>query len=109
MEQNSGFVVGALYNRQRDIHARFGGQWQSGIITPRASPVVIVITGAAGLQHGYYDYWDDDGIFHYYGAGQEGDMEFVRGNRVLRDHVRDGKRLLVFQALGSGSDNDHDR
>lgn len=29
-------------------------------------------------------------------------MEFVRGNRALCDHVRDGKKLLVFQALGQG-------
>lgn len=98
----AGYVVGALYNRQRDIHARFGGQWQSGIVTPRNESLIIVFTSSAGLQHGYFDYWDDDGIFHYFGAGQEGDMEFVRGNSALRDHVRDGKQLLVFQALGGG-------
>lgn len=97
-----GYVVGALYNRQRDIHARYGGQWQSGIVTPRNAPLVVVFTSSAGLQHGYFDYWDEDGVFHYFGAGQEGDMQFVRGNSALRDHVREGKQLLVFQALGGG-------
>lgn len=98
----AGYIVGALYNRQRDIHDRFGGQWQSGIVTPRQAPLIIVFTSAAGHQHGYYDYWDENGIFHYFGAGQEGDMEFVRGNSALRDHIKDGKQLLVFQALGGG-------
>lgn len=63
---------------------------------------MIVFSSTAGLQHGYFDYWDDNGIFHYFGAGQEGDMEFVRGNSALRDHVSDSKQLLVFQALGGG-------
>jgi len=98
----AGYVVGALYNRQRDIHARFGGQWQSGIVTPRNAPLIVAFTSTAGLQHGYFDDWDSDGIFHYFGAGQEGDMEFVRGNSAMRDHVKDGKQLLVFRALGGG-------
>lgn len=29
-----GFEVGRVYNRRRDIHERFGGQQQGGIITP---------------------------------------------------------------------------
>jgi 5-methylcytosine-specific restriction enzyme A len=29
-------------------------------------------------------------------------MSFVRGNRAIRDHVRDGKRLLLFQTMGKG-------
>ena len=66
----AGYIVGALYNRQRDIHSRFGGQRQSGIATPRNAPLIIAFTSAAGHQHGYYDYWDENGIFHYFGAGQ---------------------------------------
>ena len=38
-----------------DIHERFGGQQQVGIITPADHPVVIVITGEEELQHGYAD------------------------------------------------------
>lgn len=98
----AGFVVGAVYNRRRDIHNRFSGQQQGGIITPRGAPLVIAITGGAGLQHGYFDRWDDAGDFHYYGEGQDGDMQLTRGNKAISDHVKNGKQLLVFQALGTG-------
>jgi hypothetical protein len=40
-----GFEIGRVYNRRNDIHARFSGQQQGGIITPKDHPVVIVITG----------------------------------------------------------------
>ena len=50
-----GFEIGRVYNRRSDIHARFGGQQQGGIITPRDHPLVIIITGEEGLQHGYAD------------------------------------------------------
>jgi len=43
-----GFEIGRLYNRRNDIHARFGGQQQGGIITPRDHPLVIIITGEIG-------------------------------------------------------------
>lgn len=98
----AGFVVGAVYRRREDIHARLGGQWQSGISTPRDSPYVILFTSRAGLQHGYHDRYGDDGRFFYYGHGQVGDMQMEGGNKAIRDHVRNGKRLLVFLALGDG-------
>ena len=50
-----GFEVGRVYNRRADIHGRFGGQQQGGIITPAQHPVVIIITGEEGVQHGYAD------------------------------------------------------
>ena len=31
---------------------------------------MIVVTGEEGGQYGYHDFWDPDGVFHYYGAGQ---------------------------------------
>lgn len=43
-----GFEKGRLYNRRQDIHARFGGQQQGGIITPSHHPAVIIITGEEG-------------------------------------------------------------
>ena len=36
-----GFEVGRTYRRRTNIHGRFGGQQQGGIITPSAHPVVI--------------------------------------------------------------------
>jgi 5-methylcytosine-specific restriction enzyme A len=72
-------------------------------ITPsRDRPFVFLFTGESGEQYGYRDGWDNDGVFLYTGEGQEGDMEFVRGNRAIRDHALDGKDLHLFQDLGEG-------
>ncbi|HFT7412830.1 HNH endonuclease [Stenotrophomonas maltophilia] len=96
------FEVGALYNRQKQIHGVFGGQQQGGISTPKEHPLVIAFTGEAGVSHGYHDFWDDDEVFHYFGEGQVGDMKYVAGNRAIGDHVKDGKTLVVFQMMGKG-------
>lgn len=73
---------------------------QGGISTPTNSPFVILFTGEAGKQHGYHDFWDDSGILHYYGEGQSGDMQDRGGNRAIREHHQNGKRLLLFQMMG---------
>ncbi|MEN5155664.1 HNH endonuclease signature motif containing protein [Stenotrophomonas muris] len=96
------FEVGALYNRQKQIHGVFGGQQQGGISTPKEHPLVIAFTGEAGVSHGYHDFWDDDEVFHYFGEGQVGDMKYVAGNRAIGEHVKDGKSLVVFQMMGKG-------
>lgn len=94
------FEVGALYNRRQEIHGRLGGQTQGGISTPANSPFVILFTGEAGKQHGYHDFWDNDGVLHYYGEGQSGDMQDKGGNRAIREHLQNNKRLLLFQMMG---------
>lgn len=99
------FEVGALYHRRQQIHGLLGGQQQGGISTPGKAPFVILFTGEAGSQHGYWDHWEiEDGqnVFHYYGEGQSGDMQDTRGNRAIREHSRHGRRLLMFQNLGKG-------
>jgi 5-methylcytosine-specific restriction protein A len=62
----------------------------------------MLFTGETGNQYGYRDGWGDDGVFLYTGEGQVGDMEFVRGNRAIRDHGQDGKDLLLFETMGHG-------
>jgi hypothetical protein len=57
------------------------------------------VTGEEGGQYGYDDYWDADGVFRYYGAGQIGPLEFVRGNRALRDHAEKGEDVHVFEQV----------
>lgn len=99
---NLPFEVGALYNRREQIHGRLGGQRQGGISTPAATPYVILFTGEAGKQHGYHDFWDEENVLHYYGEGQRGDMTFSGGNLAIREHLRNGKRLLLFQMMGHG-------
>ena len=96
------YEVGALYNRRTDIHGLLGGQRQGGISTPKDSNVVIAFTGEAGKAHGYEDYWDDEGVLHYYGEGQSGDMQYTGGNRAIGQHVADGKKLILFQMMGHG-------
>lgn len=97
-----GFEVGRTYNRRQDIHGHFAGQQQGGIITPTAHPLVIIITGEEGLEHGYADRSLPDGTFEYFGEGQIGDMQWLRGNRAIRDHSRDGKSLLLFRKTREG-------
>jgi 5-methylcytosine-specific restriction protein A len=97
-----GFEKGRVYNRRRDIHARFGGQQQGGIITPAEHPVVIIITGEEGLQHGYADQFRPDGVFEYFGEGQVGDMRIRAGNKAIAGHSEDGKGLLLFRKTRDG-------
>ncbi len=65
---------------------------------PEGAPYIFLFTGETGSQYGYADGWRPDGIFAYTGEGQRGDMEFVRGNRAIRDHITDGRDLLLFEA-----------
>ncbi|MDZ4745640.1 MAG: HNH endonuclease [bacterium] len=91
------FIPGQIYNRRRDIHAVYGGNWQSGIAPSKDQPYIFIFTGKSGHQHGYEDGWDNPSVFSYTGEGQAGDMEFVRGNLALRNHVLNGKRVLLFE------------
>lgn len=96
------FVVGQTYERQTDLHDKYGGQRQGGISTPANAPFVFLFTADSGEHYGYSDGWSDRKVFLYTGEGQLGDMEFVRGNRRIRDHAAEGKALLLFQKLGKG-------
>jgi len=95
------FEVGKVY-RRRDIHDELGGQRQGGISTPSGQPFLLLFTGEAGRQYGYVDGWTEDGVFLYTGEGQQGDMEFTRGNRAIRDHAADGRDLHLFRNVGKG-------
>jgi len=91
------FELDKLYNRQRDIHKVFGGQEQSGIVTPKGSPFIFLFAHESD-QFGYIDGWKSEGIFSYTGEGQVGDMALVRGNKALHDHIATGHELLLFEA-----------
>jgi 5-methylcytosine-specific restriction protein A len=97
-----GFEIGRVYNRRVDIHARFDGQQQGGIISPAQHSLVIIITGEEGLEHGYADRARDDGAFEYFGEGQVGDMQMQKGNRAIAQHSVDGKSLLLFRKAPDG-------
>ena len=93
-------IPGQILSRS-EVHKRFGGQRQSGISTPKDKPVILLFTGEQGEKYGYRDEWRGD-IFVYTGEGRIGDMEFVRGNKAIRDHVEDGKDLLLFKYVAPG-------
>lgn len=99
------FEPGRLYQRN-EVHLVFGGstrlQARGGILTPRDQPLIVLVSGDAGHRYGYGDFWDADGVFHYYGAGQEGPMGFVRGNRALRDRHKNGEDVYLFEEAGPG-------
>jgi 5-methylcytosine-specific restriction enzyme A len=96
------FLPSQIYNRRRDIHHLYGGNWQSGITPSRAYPYIFIFSGKSGKQHGYQDGWDNPNVFTYTGEGQLGDMTFSSGNLALRDHHVNGKRVFLFESVGNG-------
>lgn len=95
------FEVGRQY-RRRDLHSQFGGQQQGGISTPANHPIILLVTGESGTAYGYHDGWETDGTFRYFGEGQVGDMQFVRGNKSVRDHAANGRELHLFEDVKGG-------
>jgi hypothetical protein len=92
------FIPDQLYSRRKDIHAIYGGNWQSGICPSSKYPYIFIFSGKSGKQHGYEDGWDNPNVFTYTGEGQSGDMEFTRGNLALKDHLANGKRVFLFKS-----------
>jgi hypothetical protein len=87
---------------RREVHGRFGGREQGGISPSRRAAVVMFFTDPqTGHKHGYYDGWDDDGLYEYVGEGQRGDQRFVQGNKSILRHRDEGRTLEGFLASGS--------
>ena len=96
------FEEGRVYHRRTDIHRRFGGQEQGGISTPRNHPYIFIFSGDSGEQYGYQDVWIDSNTFRYSGEGQRGDMQLLRGNRAIAQHMDKGKAICLFQKVDKG-------
>lgn len=88
------FDVGQIYKRT-EIHNEYGGQRQGGISTPAKLPYIFLFTGGSGTLYGYKDKWQGK-VFQYTGEGQRGNMEFVAGNRAIKDSVKNGEELHLF-------------
>ena len=97
------FKKGEVYKRSL-IHEEYGGNRQSGISYPAEHDMVFIFTGFSGEEYGYNDRWEN-GYFLYYGEGQEGDMEFVRGNKAIRNKKRIRKLSTSFRRSGKASSN----
>ena len=87
--------------KRTDLHRQFGGSCHAGISPSARTPNLFLFTepGLAG-QHGYVDSWHEDGCFHFTGAGQRGNQQFVSGNRAILTSCSDGRALRVFQGTG---------
>lgn len=99
---NHNFEIGGLYNRKTDINGRYGGTYQGGMSSSAKAPYVFLFTGSIGEKYGYSDGWNEEGVFNYTGQGTIGDMSFTRNNKAVRDHVKEGKDLLLFQQREKG-------
>jgi 5-methylcytosine-specific restriction protein A len=96
------FDIGKIYSRA-ELHKKYGGQEQGGISTPADHPLILLFTGSAGHKYGYTDDWEENHtVFRFYGEGQQGDMQFTRGNTAVRDHAANGKEIHLFSADGRG-------
>lgn len=96
------FIPDKVYNRRREIHSQYGGNWQGGICPSSKYPYIFIFSGKSGHQHGYQDGWDNPNVFSYTGEGQSGDMEFTRGNLALNDQKKNGKRVFLFESVSKG-------
>ena len=97
----SPFIPNQLYKRSQ-IHDEYGGNRQGGISPSAKVPYIFIFSGKSGAQYGYKDGWDNHNIFSYTGEGQIGDMQFIRGNLALKDHLNIGKRVFLFEIEGGG-------
>ena len=95
------FIPDYVYKRSA-IHDQYGGNRQSGISPCANAPYIFIFSGSTGEQYGYKDGWDNEDIFSYTGEGQEGDMKLTKGNLALKDHVKNGKRVFLFQYQSKG-------
>ena len=95
------FTVGHEYVRRR-LHGKYGGQMQGGISTPAQHSFIMLFSGEQGEEYGYRDGWAEGNRYLYTGEGQVGDMAFIRGNELLRDHVGDGKDVHLFEYVQRG-------
>lgn len=50
-----------------------------------------------GSQQFYDDGFDSEGVYWYSGMGALGDMEWNHANRAVRDHLKDGRDLYLFE------------
>ncbi|SDJ73545.1 HNH endonuclease [Salimicrobium halophilum] len=102
LEYNAPFEKGKHYRRTQ-VHQLYKGQPQNGISTPANYPYIFIFTGDSGEQYGYRDGWNETSTVYYYtGEGQNGNMDFTKGNKAIRDHAENGETIYLFKYVASG-------
>jgi Domain of unknown function (DUF3883) len=67
----------------------------------KREPVVLLFTDPDNFYRDGFD--SESGLYRYSGMGAKGDMQWGSENRAVRDHVQDGRTLLLFdQVDGKG-------
>lgn len=89
---------------RKEIHSEYGGSAQNGIApSARTANILVYSDHDKAAAYGYdFDGWNfSKKLFYYTGEGSEGNQQFVRGNRAIRDHRQNGKALRLFVAVGN--------
>jgi len=97
------FQVGELTTRS-EIAAAYGCATQGGIVASNRSGTVFIFTDhSERKQFGYlYDGFNADGtVFHYTGAGQDGDQSESGSNSPILTHASKGRTIHAFVADGA--------
>jgi len=81
--------------KRKEVHQKLAGSNEGGICPTSHGDILIFSDPKVGEEFGYHDGWEK-GSYMYYGAGQEGDMEFVRGNKAILNHRKNGQRIHLF-------------
>ncbi len=96
------FQIDQIYKRT-DLHDKYDGQRYGGISTPANHTIIMLFAGENGEQYGYSDGWSEEkGVYLYTGEGQIGDMAFKGGNTAIRDHMKTGKDIHLFEYIKTG-------
>jgi 5-methylcytosine-specific restriction protein A len=89
-------ILGAVYKRS-DLHLRFGGNTNSGIVPSNREPVILLFHTLEKANQFYSDGFDDHGVYHFSGKGAYGDMPWNSENKALRQQASDGRAILFFE------------
>lgn len=98
MKESISINEGEIFPRSL-IHNLYGGNRQSGISASSQYPFIFIFSGIEGQKYGYEDQWENPYVYSYCGEGQKGDMLFKKGNLALRDHIKNGKRVYLFEKV----------
>ncbi|WP_350001718.1 hypothetical protein [Pseudarthrobacter sp. WHRI 8279] len=83
------------------LHAKYGGQEQGGISTPKSTPELFIFTDPEkGAKYGYdkFEGLREDGNYSYTGEGQVGDQVIdKRGNASLVRSAAQGRIIRLFR------------
>lgn len=89
------FTLKKSYKRL-ELNQKFGGNRQRGISVSATYPYIFIFSKHNDKQDVYEDKWND-GYFHYSGEGRIGDQKFTGGNKSIKDHIINNKRVFLFE------------